>query len=127
MLFAIFLGGIEDLIFSWGCVVTDLNFPQNPIFPTLTQGGQLAPVKSCQAQLHGFQISDKSGSPAISLLLPGGLLVQPGFQRLRQLADQQRVPAGYPSVNGAGRFSLQGFIKQCLGGNVVVDQAEFVL
>ena len=32
-----------------------------------------------------------------------------------------------PAVDGAGRAVLQGFVEQHLGGDVVVDQAEFVL
>ena len=60
-------------------------------------------------------------------LLPRRPLSQPDLQRFRQFADQQCVAAGDPAVDGAGRAGLQGFVKEGLGGNVVVDQAELVL
>lgn len=60
-------------------------------------------------------------------LLPWPLLPEPNFQRLRQLADQQRMPPRDPAVDWAGWPSLKGFIEQHLRGDMIVDQAEFVL
>jgi hypothetical protein len=64
---------------------------------------------------------------SINCLLPCHPLPQPDLQRFRQFADQQCVAPGDPAVDGPGRAGLQGFVEQGLGGDVVVDQAEFVL
>jgi tRNA(fMet)-specific endonuclease VapC len=73
----------------------------------------------------------RCGRPAcmvvVRCLLPSHPLSQPDLQRFRQFADQQCVAPGDPAVDGPGRVGLQGFVEQGLGGDVVVDQAEFVL
>ena len=66
-------------------------------------------------------------SASDSHLLPERPLRQPGLQRFRQFANQQRMPSGYPAMDRpAGPFG-EGVFDQRVGGDVVVDQAEFVL
>jgi hypothetical protein len=72
----------------------------------------------------------RSGLPrqgSINCLLPCRPLPQPDLQRFRQFADQQCVAPRDPAVDRAGGAGLQGFVEQGLGGDVVVDQAEFIL
>lgn len=49
------------------------------------------------------------------------------MKHFRQVADQQFMPPGYPAVNRTGWPSAQGVGDQGFGGDLVVDQAQFVL
>ncbi len=63
----------------------------------------------------------------LELFFPERPLRQPGLQRLREFANQQRVPPSYPAVDRAAGAFGEGVLDERVGGDVVVDQAEFVL